>query len=143
MIAIDTSSFRAFIKDARERANAAARPAAQAGAQVIYDQAKANAPVSDEGHYFYGKSFKKTGQRYYFESGSLRNAIYQAFQEKKSRPGFATYAIAWNRDKAPYGHMVELGTSRAPAHPFLGPALHQKAAEALAAMRAEFFQQMR
>ena len=52
-----------------------------------------------------------------------------------SGPGKATYHIAWNHQKAPYGFMVEFGTSRAPAHPFLRPAYTAVATAALRAVR--------
>ena len=98
------------------------RVGAQAAAQVFHDRAKANVEPSGKGHWFHGTSFKKTGQKYWFESGTLRNSIYQKFSEDNSRPGHATYHVAWNHKKCPYGFMVEFGTSRAAAKPFLRPA---------------------
>jgi len=93
------------------------REAAQAGAQVLYGEAKTRAPVSDHAHYFYG-----THQKYLFEAGTLRNSIYQAFSADNSIDGKkATYHISWNYKKCPYGFMVEYGTKNAPAHPFLRP----------------------
>lgn len=93
------------------------RNGAQAAAQVFYDEAKLLAPESDEDHWFYG-----THARYRFAKGNLKRAIYQVFAEKQSGNGIATYKITWNHKKAPYGFMVEFGTSRAPAHPFMRPA---------------------
>ncbi|WP_298929236.1 HK97-gp10 family putative phage morphogenesis protein [uncultured Ramlibacter sp.] len=142
-IKMDTRSFAASIASTREEVRQAARPAAQAGMQVIYEVTRANAPVSEHEHFFHGKSFKTTGQKYLFQPGNLRDAIYQAFNEKKSGDGFASYSISWNRSKAPYGHMVELGTSRAAAQPFLGPALHSQAGKAQNAMGEEFFRRVR
>ncbi|SFB74160.1 phage protein, HK97 gp10 family [Polaromonas sp. OV174] len=100
----------------------ALRPAAQAGAEIFYIESKWRAPVSDEAHFFYGKNSKKTGVRYFFKSGNLRDSIYQYYNKRLSAPGKAVYSISWNHQKAPYGSMVEYGTSRAPAHPFLRPA---------------------
>lgn len=97
-------------------------PAAQAGAQVFYEETRARAPVSDFAHFFYGQNSVKTGVRYYFEPGNLRDSIYQYRIRYYDDGGRATYAIAWNHRKAPYGYMVENGTSNAPAHPFLRPA---------------------
>lgn len=96
-------------------ANSAVRPAAQAAAQVFYDEARARVPVSDAPHIFHG-----THNRYLFRSGTLRDAIFQF--HKDSTAAHATYIVSWNHRKAPYGYMVEYGTSRAPAHPFLRPA---------------------
>lgn len=69
----------------------AARPAAQAGAQVLYDAVKNNVAALG----------KKTG--------NLDRAIYQAFSEDKSGPGKAVYHVSWNAKKAPHGHLVENG----------------------------------
>ncbi len=101
---------------------AAVRPAAQAGAQVFYDEARVRCPVSDSAHFFYGKNSKRDGVRYYFESGNLRDSIYQFYDGKGSSKDSANYAISWNHQKAPYGYMVEYGTSRAPANPWFRPA---------------------
>jgi hypothetical protein len=92
---------------------AAVRPAAQAGAQVLYDEVKLN--VSR----YVGKV-----------TGNLDNAIYQAFSEDRSRAaGYqlngrgayeqATYHVSWNARKAPHGHLVEYGHV-VPFKPYLG-----------------------
>ena len=77
------------------------RAGSQAAAQVFYNEAKNRVPV---------------------KSGTLKNSIYQVFSEDNSDKGKATYHVSWNRSKAPHGHLIEFGTSRAPAHPFLKPA---------------------
>lgn len=100
----------------------AVRPAAQAGAQVFYDQVKVNVPVSKKGHWFHGTSFRLNKKKYWFDSGSLKNSIYQVFSKDNSNEKKAMYHIAWNHKKVPYGFMVEYGTSRTPASPFLNPA---------------------
>ena len=80
----------------------AVRPAAQAGAQVLYDEVKLNV----------GRIKKKTG--------NLDASIYQAFSADNSRVSgarfgsrdayeAATYHISWNARKAPHGHLVEYG----------------------------------
>lgn len=69
----------------------AVRPAAQAGAQVLYDQVKANV------------------QRIRKVSGNLDRAIYQAFMDTASNPGRASYRVSWNRKKAPHGWLIEFG----------------------------------
>lgn len=102
---------------------AAARPASQAMAQVFYDAAKRNVPVGNRGHWFHGTSFKLTGKKYWFDAGSLSRAIYQVYSKDHSvQGGLQSYHISWNHTKAPYGFMVEFGTSKAPAHPFMRPA---------------------
>ncbi|HQS59732.1 MAG: hypothetical protein B7Y56_03035 [Gallionellales bacterium 35-53-114] len=92
------------------------RNGAQAAAQVFYDEAKARCPVSEHAHFFYG-----THQKYFFPSGTLKNALYQVYSKDRSGNGVQTYHVSWNHRKAPYGFMVEFGTSNAPAHPFIRP----------------------
>lgn len=142
-INIDLSQFNAALEAEREKFNAAARPAAQAGVQVIYDQARANVPVSAKGHWFHGTSFKKTGMKYWFNAGSLRASIYQAFSQDNSSATKATYHVSWNRKKAPYAWMVEFGTSRAAAHPFMGKAIKEKSDAAAQMMRRTFIEKVK
>lgn len=135
--AFDTSGLKDGMAAAQKRINDGLRPGAQAGAQVIYDAARTNVPVSSKGHFFHGTSYKLNGTKYYFEPGSLRDAIYQVYSDRSTEKK-AEYHIAWNHQKVPYGFMVEYGTSRAPAHPFLGPAIHDNAQRAQQAMRRAF-----
>jgi HK97 gp10 family phage protein len=100
-----------------ETAVAIVRPAAQAGAQVLYEEVVERAPKSEKAHIFHGKT-----KKYLFMPGTLRRSIYQAFSADRSSDTRATYHISWNHKKVPYGYMVERGTSRAPAHPFVRPA---------------------
>ena len=84
---------------------------------VIYEEARANVRVSSKPHYFYGSNSKKSGTKYLFNPGNLRNAIYRVYSPEKSSDTLKLYRVSWNRTKAPYGAMVEFGTSRAPAMP--------------------------
>ena len=111
-------------------AQAAIRPAAQAAAQVYYEAVKEAAPKSKHAHWFTGTSYKTTGQKYWFESGSLKNAIYQVYSKSESSATQATYHIAWNHRKVPYGFMVAYGTKTAKANDFIGAA--RKSVNALA-----------
>ena len=98
-----------------------ARAGAQAMAQVVYDAAKENAPVADKPH-------KLKGGHRYSVPGTLKASIYQVYSKRKSVRSRIEYHVSWNRNKAPHGHLVEFGTSSAPAHPFLYPAYqHNKA----------------
>lgn len=94
-----------------------------AGAKELYDEARALAPVSEAAHIFYGRNSKQTGVTYRFLPGNLRAAIYRVYSPEKSGPSRKEYRISWNSRKAPYGHMVEFGTIRVPAHSFLGASL--------------------
>lgn len=105
-------------------AEKAARPAAQAGAQVFYDEVKQRVPQSAAPH--------KSGRRTY-NPGTLRKAIYQAFADKESGDGKAVYRLSWNKKHAFYGRFVEFGTSKMAAKPFLRPAYDAVRAKALKA----------
>lgn len=121
----------------------AVRPAAQAGAQVLYDEVKLNV----------GRIKKKTG--------NLGASIYQVFSQDNSSEVRSTYHISWNARKAPHGHLVEYGhlmtrkayigsdgkwyTSKVKidpklvgARPFLRPAFDAKRVSALQAAEARW-----
>ncbi|MBT9495372.1 MAG: HK97 gp10 family phage protein [Paucibacter sp.] len=128
---------------------AAARPAAQAGAQVFYNEVKRNV-----------SKLKR-------HTGNLDRSIYQAFSKDQSGTGTATYHISWNAKKAPHGHLVEFGhlqrfevsfdpstmrfithkdrplspPRQVAARPFVRPAM-AKAQQALDAAAAELFHQL-
>lgn len=142
-VSIDLAAFRNALEDERRKFNEAARPAAQAGADVIYNLARIKVPVSSKSHWFHGSSFKKTGQKYFFTPGSLRDSIYQVYSKANSNEAKATYHVSWNRTKAPYAWMVEFGTSRAPAHPFMRPAIIEGRKMAAEAVRVEFVSRVR
>lgn len=132
-----------------------ARVGAQAMAQVVYDSAREYVPVSGiPTHYFYGSASKgaKRGEKkqhaYEYHSGDLKKSIYQVYSKDRSFDGRTAYHVGWNfqgrgraEQKVPYGFMVEFGTSKAAARPFLYPAYEHNKARLLAvaseAMRAE------
>lgn len=58
----------------------------------------------------------------HIKTGTLFNAIYRVYAKEKSTSFVKTYQISWNKKKAPHGHLLEYGTSRAPAYPFIRPA---------------------
>ncbi len=146
-IKFDQRGADAWLDGVLEKARAATRPAAQAGAQVFYNEVTLN--VSRIGRV----------------TGNLASSIYQVFSKDNSTPDRATYHISWNAQKAPHGHLVEYGhiqtrkvyigsdghwyTSPEPlpepkqvaAQPFVRPA-YAKAQEALQAAKARFEQEM-
>jgi hypothetical protein len=91
MLSVDLTSLDALLAELGDRAEAAARPAAQAAAQVLYQAVVAN--VDQLGRV----------------TGNLRNSIYQVFSQDNSSPGHATYHVSWNHRKAPHGGLVEFG----------------------------------
>jgi HK97 gp10 family phage protein len=91
-------------------------------AKVMYDEARFNA----EKHR---------------KSGKLQDAIYRVFSPEKSSYATKTYRISWNKSKAPHGHLIEFGTSRAPAYPFIRPAF-DRINEAIKAGQARMAERM-
>ena len=90
-LSIDMSAFESDMEQLADRAEKAARPAAQAGAQVLYERVKANVAALGR------------------KTGNLDSSIYQAYSANNSGEGKATYHISWNASKAPHGHLVEWG----------------------------------
>jgi len=124
-----------------EAIKAAVRPAAQAGAQVFYDEVRVRVPVSQSVRTVKGKTY---------QPGALKGAIYQVYSADNSTPDRATYHVSWNARKAPHGHLVEYGhwtksigkygplqPHFVPAYPFVRPAYDAKKDEALQAAKAE------
>lgn len=133
-ITINIAKFKEELKATADRLNAATRPAAQAGAQIIYDRAKQLAPVSEKSHVF-----NIEGRKYGpFPPGNLRDSIYQAFSKDNSFKDVSTYHISWNADKAPYGAMVEFGTSHSPAHSFIGRSIAETRSSVRKAMKERY-----
>lgn len=122
----DFSKIAAKLDGITKAAEKAARPAAQAGAQVFYDEMRSRVPMSAKAH----KSGKKT-----YSPGTLRKAIYQAFADKESGDGKAKYRISWNKTHAFYGRFLEFGTSKMAAKPFLRPAFDAAQAKAVKAVQ--------
>lgn len=54
---------------------------------------------------------------------ALYNAIYRAYIPERSSDAVKVYFVTWRHADAPHGHLVEFGTSRSPAHPFVRPAV--------------------
>ena len=61
----------------------------------------------------------------------------------KSYKDVSTYQISWNKDKAPYGYMVELGTSRAPAHSFIARAVVETRAQVREAIKTRYIAEVK
>lgn len=141
-VTFDQAKFKALIDEQTTKIDEAVRPAAYAGSRILYAQVKRNTPSSSKSHWFHGKMFKVNGTKYLFEPGSLFDSIYQVFSKDNSYRGKAEYHVSWNHRKVPYGFMVEYGTKRAPAHPFLNPAWSRRN-DALQAVEDEFFKRMK
>lgn len=90
-VTANTAGIEALFDGLATEAEAAARPAAQAGAQVLYDEVRKNV------------------DRIKRRTGNLSRSIYQAYSKDNSGSGKAVYHVSWNAKKAPHGHLVEYG----------------------------------
>jgi HK97 gp10 family phage protein len=90
-LSVNMAGFNAEMDAIAADCEAAARPAAQAAAQVLYDEVQRNVA-----------GIKR-------KTGNLASSIYQAYSRDNSAGGKATYHVSWNARKAPHGHLVEFG----------------------------------
>jgi hypothetical protein len=90
-IKADWSAAEALFDRLSDGAEQAIRPAAQAAAQVLYDEVKSNV------------------SRIKRDTGKLAGSIYQAYSVTNSSDKRATYHVSWNHTKAPHGYLVEYG----------------------------------
>lgn len=150
-IGFDLGSIDAAVNAMQADVQAAVRPAAQAGAQVLYDEVQRNVAAIRR------------------RSGNLARSIYQAHNKDGSGRGREVYHVSWNARKAPHGHLVEFGhlqrfevsfdkrTGRFITHkdrplaggprqvaarPFIRPAIAAKRAAIVQAMEAEFWRRV-
>lgn len=137
-INMNVAQFKEQLQATTNELQKATRPAAQAGAQIIYDAARMNAPVSKKPHKFYG-THKVYGP---YAPGNLRDSIYQVFSKSNSYKDVSTYHISWNADKAPYGAMVEFGTSKSPARSFIGKAVTETRTQVRQAIKERYLQEV-
>lgn len=133
-VRMNVAGFKEALRAKVDVLHAAARPAAQAGAQIIYDRARINAPVSEGSHFFYIRG-KKYGP---YAPGTLRDSIYQVYSKENSFKDVSTYHISFNKSEAPYGYIVHNGTSRTVAHPFISKSVVETRAEVREAMKARY-----
>lgn len=146
---INLDSLNAELDQIATKAQKAARLGAKAGAAVYYDAVVASAPVSGRGHWFQGTAAKKAKGKaakrsasYWFESGSLKGAVYQALRKESTKDN-PTYQIAWNHRKVPYGFMVAYGTARGTKqNNFIAKGKASAASSAVSEMLSKFDQVM-
>ena len=92
IMSVDVSDLNRLIDRMEVDISEAIRPAAQAAAQVFYDEVKRNVGQL------------KT------HTGNLNKSIYQVYNKALSVDGkVAAYDISWNKTKAPHGWLVERG----------------------------------
>lgn len=135
---VNIAAFKEQLRTTVDKLHAATRPAAQSGAEIIYQRARLEAPVSQDSHYFYIRG-KKYGP---YAPGTLKNAIYQVYSRDNSFKDIATYHISFNKEKAPYGFIVHNGTSRTAAHPFISKAVVETRAEVRQAIKTRYLEEV-
>lgn len=79
-----------------------ARQMAYPAAKLFEAEAKRRAPVSEHGVDYHSSRGSKA-------PGTLRNAIYAAYDKKYSTDAQQIYSVSWNNAKAFYGKFVEFG----------------------------------
>ena len=135
-IGVDTSGLDSLLDSLGSAASEVVRPAAHAGAFVLYTRAKLLAPVFAGGPKFIKRSKSGKSGGYWIKPGQLRDSIYRVYSKDNSGDGVATYHISWNHKKAPHGHWMENGNAKHEAKSFIRRAYVEQgdaAAEAAAA----------
>jgi HK97 gp10 family phage protein len=135
-IGVDTSGLDSLLETLGSAASEVVRPAAHAGALVLYTRAKLLAPVFAGGPKFIKRSNSGKSGGYWIKPGQLRDSIYRVYSKDNSGDGVATYHISWNHKKAPHGHWIENGNAKHDAKSFIRRAYVEQgdaAAEAAAA----------
>lgn len=136
---MNVAAFKEQLRAKVDKLHAATRPAAQAGAEIIYQRARLEAPVSADSHYFYIRG-KKYGP---YAPGTLKNSIYQVFSKDNSYKDVSTYHISFNKSEAPYGFIVHNGTSRTAAHPFISKAVVETRAQVREAIKTRYIAEVK
>lgn len=113
-----TPNFRALAELA-ENTKKALRPAAYAGARILYDE-------------MLDRVFD------HIETGALFDSIYHYHDENQSSENRHVYVIGPNKSKAPHWHFLEYGTSRQPAQPYVRPTWDSKGEYAMMAAMNRF-----
>ncbi len=137
-VRMNVAAFKEQLRAEVDKLHAATRPAAQAGAQIIYERARLEAPVSADSHFFYIRG-KKYGP---YAPGTLRDSIYQVFSKDNSFKDVSTYHISFNKSEAPYGFVVHNGTSRTSAHPFISKAVVETRTQVRQAIKARYLEEV-
>lgn len=135
---VNIAALKEQLRTTVDKLHAATRPAAQSGAEIIYQRARLEAPVSQDSHYFYIRG-KKYGP---YAPGTLKNSIYQVFSKDNSYKDVSTYHISFNKSEAPYGFIVHNGTSRTAAHPFIAKAVVETRSQVRQAIKARYLEEV-
>lgn len=135
----DTEKMVGSLSRYTDEVRSSLRPAAQSGAQVLYDEMRSRVPVGHEDSHLRGKTYPP---------GTLRDSIYQVFSTDNSDVDRATYQVGPNKKKAGWWAWVEFGhwTRRSgkrgplrakwvPARPYIRPTWDARGRDAVRRMR--------
>lgn len=136
---VNIAAFKEQLRTTVDKLHAATRPAAQSGAEIIYQRARIEAPVSADSHYFYIRG-KKYGP---YAQGTLRDSIYQVFSKDNSYKDVSTYHISFNKSEAPYGFIVHNGTSKTAANPFIARSVVETRAQVQEAIKTRYIAEVK
>lgn len=141
-VKMDIAKFKEELAATADVLNKATRPAAQAGAQVIYERARyivASELVSERPHKFHieGRVYGP------FNPLTLFKSIYQAFSRDNSYKDTSTYHVSWNADKAPYGAVVEFGDSKNGATSFIARSVKETRAKVREAIKQVYLAEVK
>lgn len=138
-ISLNVAKFQEQLQATAAQMMKATRPAAQAGAELIYQRARLEAPESERAHTFYIEG-RKYGP---FQPGNLRDSIYQVFSTSMSYRDVSVYEISFNKKEAPYGFTVTRGTSKTTANNFIARAVLETRPKVRAAIKERFILEFR
>ena len=138
-VRMNVAAFKEQLRAEVDKLHAATRPAAQAGAEIIYQRARLEAPVSADSHYFYIRG-KKYGP---YAPGNLRNSIYQVYSRDNSFKDIATYHVSFNKSEAPYGFIVHNGTSKTAANHFIARSVVETRAQVREAIKTRYIAEVK
>lgn len=141
-ISIDLAKLKTELQATADKLNKATRPAAQAGAQIIYERARyivASELVSKRPHMFHidGRVYGP------YKPLTLFKSIYQAFSKDNSFTDQSTYHVSFNKDKAPYGFAVEFGDSKNGSMSFIGRAHIETRAAVRKAIKKRYLEEIK
>jgi hypothetical protein len=90
-VKVDLAALDLAVDGLEQKLQESARPAAQAGAEILYQAVMRNVQAMGR------------------KTGNLAASIYQAYSTHDSEPHRPVYHVSWNPRKAPHAYLVEFG----------------------------------
>ena len=121
-INFDDTCIAAALQAFADRSQEAMRAGAYEAATVLYNEMRILVPV---------------------KSGTLRDSIYRYRDIDQSVDGKEVFYIGPNKNKAPHWHLVEFGTVKMAAKPYIRPAFDAKIQPALEAAKKRITEKLK